>query len=87
MHMTCANWNSYSEVIYEYIYIYSNMNLQIVVVIMDSCVALHPYEYLDIWIIMLYIKSYRIYYVQNKFPNIIIPEVHLLGTGNKMNEF
>ena len=51
------------------------MNVQILVAIMDSRVAWHPYEYLDIWIIMLYLTSYRIYYVHNKFPNIIIPEV------------
>jgi len=48
------------------------MNLQILVAIMDSRVAWHPYEYLDIWIIMLYLKSYRIYYVHNKFPNTIM---------------
>jgi len=59
------------------------MNVQILVAIMDSRVAWHPYEYLDIWIIMLYLTSYRIYYVHNKFPNIIIPEVSLLGTRKK----
>jgi len=67
--------------------IYTNMNLQILVVIMDSRVAWHLYEYLDIRIIMLYLKSYRAYYVHDKLPNIIIPEVRLLSTRNKRNGF
>ena len=73
--------------IHTHTHTHPNMNLQILVAIMDSRVAWHPYEYLDIWIIMLYLKSYRAYYDHNTFPNIIIPEVRLLSTRNKMNGF